>query len=279
MRLLFVQIVLLGLMYVFLGERINICRHHSTIDTTQSVAIPKFKMPVLKVDKDQDKDAPKALFKAKAISPVFPHVMGKYKFADTVSLYKDKVEKGRRMSIPPDSMPDFNGFELKVDYKNEVYLSRYNQDTLYAYYPVYFINSTQTNKVFFGKDSYTFGGQEVSQRYNQWQPIERKGFDFCGHGHWQMIVEPGEFVLVLMRKYQGSLTTHLRVKFRMGGSIYVSKGFKGKISPEQMNLNDNDVLENLVESGGRVERHLFYGNSSWLNIPDVRERVYMGIKK
>lgn len=276
MRLLFLQIVLLGFIYVFLGERVNMGRGNVAIDTVESVAVPKFRMPVLKVATYDN--FPKTLFTAKTITRVFPKVMGKFKFADTVSVYEDKVKKGWRMRIPPDSMPDFNGFEMKVDYKQDVYLPQYHRDTLYAYYPVYFINSTQTNKVFFGKDSYTFGIQEALQGYSDWLPIERRGYTFCGNGYWQMIVEPGEFVLVLMRKYKGSETTHLRVKFRMGASTYVSKGFEGQISPEQRYLNDGDALEHLIKSKGKSERYMFYSNSSWLNIPDVREKIKMSIK-
>jgi hypothetical protein len=276
MRLLFLQIVLLGFIYFLLGERVNMGRGSVAIDTVESVTVPKFKMPILKVGKQDN--FPKTFFTANNISRVFPRVMGKFKFADTVSVFEDKVEKGWRMSIPRDSMPDFNGFELKVDYAHEIYLPQYNQDTLYAYYPVYFINSTQTNKVFFGKDSYTFGIQEALQGYSDWLPIERKGFDFCGNGHWQMIVEPGEFILVLMRKYKGSETTYLRVKFRMGASTYVSEGFKGQISPEQKYLKDDYALESLMKSRGKAARYMFYGGGSWLNIPDVREKVRISIK-
>lgn len=276
MRLLFLQIILLGFIYVLLGDRVNTARSSVAIDTVESLTVPKFRMPILKVATYNNR--PKTCFTAKSITRVFPKVVGKFKFADTVSVYKDKVETGWRMRIPEDSLPDFNGFEMKVDYKQDIYLPQYSRDTLYAYYPVYFINSTQTNKVFFGKDSYTFGIQEALQGYSDWLPIECRGYSFCGNGYWQMIVEPGEFVLVLMRKYKGEETTQLRVKFRIGASTYVSKSFEGQISPEQRYLKDDYALEHLIKSRGKSERYMFYGNSSWLNIPNVREKVKIHIK-
>ena len=75
-----------------------------------------------------------------------------------------------------------------------------------------------------------------------------------------MIVAPYEFVLVLMRKYEGDTETGLRVRFEIGESIYVSKAFLGKVNAKQFQIEDSSYLEKrLQETDGKAAAWLFYG--------------------
>ena len=210
-------------------------------------------------------------YQAKFVSDVFPLFIGKFKFNEKIdinpekkdkTIYKDFIEGYSQMRVN-DSL-DINGFELIVDYDNSVKYNMYYQfdSTLYDYFPVYFVNSTKTNKVFYGKDDYVFGIQEAVEKnkYSEWRPIEGRGFDFCGNGRWGLIVHPQEFILVLMRKYEGDYETEMRVRFEVGENIFVSRPFKGKINHMQFSLKDSSYFERrLQETNGKAATWLFYG--------------------
>lgn len=213
-------------------------------------------------------------YQAESVSEVFPIFVGKYKFQNIIdinpeyrdtALYKDFVASYSQIRLE-DSL-DVNGFELIIDYENSI---KYNQfyhykhaSRLFDHYPIYFVNSTKNDKIFYGKDRYVFGIQEAVDRkenYGEWRPIEARGFDFCGNGRWALIVHPQEFVLVLMRKYKGDYETQMRVRFEVGENIFVSRPFKGKINKKQFTIQDSSYLEqSLLETNGNAAYWLFYG--------------------
>lgn len=210
-------------------------------------------------------------FKAGFVSGVFPSFVGKYSFTNRIDINPQKRDTTifedffREYSyIELEDSIDVNGFELIVDYEQSVMYDEYSymypdSDSFYEYYPVYFVNSTKTDKMFFGKDRYAFGIQEAFDNDSNWRPIEKRGFDFCGNGHWGLVVHPNEFVVVLMRKYEGVFKTGIRVRFVLGESVYVSKPFEGTINPNQFNVQDSLYLEKLRERIGNAATWLFYG--------------------
>lgn len=211
------------------------------------------------------------LFKAESISEEFPIFSGKFKFNDTIDINPKTIQKvtqedyleGYTSTRLRDSA-DVNGFEIYVDYERSVKYSRFYKDdsTNYIYYPVYFVNSTNSKKVFFGKDRYVFGIQEARDKadYGAWRPIESRGFDFCGNGHWGLIVHPKESVVVLMKKYDGNYKTEMRVRFEVGENIFVSKPFLGSIDEKQFSVRDSSFIQKeLHETDGAAASWLFYG--------------------
>ena len=212
------------------------------------------------------------LFRAENVSNVFQTVVGKYKFQSIVDINpenrvttfsKDYLIGSSR--IRPNDSIDVNGLEIIIDYNKSIaYSPDYHHiPTVHEYYPVYFVNSTSTDKIFFGKDSYAFGIQEAQEKepiYSHWRPIESRGYDFCGNGNWGLIVHPQEFVVVLMRKYEGNYETNLRVRFQIGENILVSRSFKGTIDQSQFSVLDSSYLElKLKETNGGAASWLFYG--------------------
>lgn len=206
-------------------------------------------------------------FKANHISETFPIFVGKFKFQEKIDLNPEK----RDTSFYKDFNTSFtrglgndtlsiNGFELYVDYNSSAIYEWY--DTLvYEYYPVYFVNSTDSDKLFLGKDSYTFGLQEAAMANNRWQTIEAQGFDFCGNGYWSLIVHPKEFVVILMQKYQGDFKTTLRTRFRIGETVYVSHSYKGTINQNQFNYKEDSYIETkMKENPVEAINHYFYGS-------------------
>jgi hypothetical protein len=232
--------------------------------------LAEFEVP--QIINTQFNDSTKSIpYQAEFITEVFPSFVGKFKFQKEIdinpenrdtTIYKDFIEEYSRRRLT-DSI-DINGLELIVDYDNSVKYNRYYQydSSLHDHYPVYFVNSTKTDKVFYGKDSYVFGIQEAVDKgkYGEWRPIEGRGFDFCGNGHWGLIVHPNEFVLVLMRKYEGDYETKMRVRFEVGDNIFVSRPFNGRINESQFSIRDSSYLEQrLQETDGKAATWLFYG--------------------
>jgi len=214
---------------------------------------------------------PTKLSKAEYLTGVFPTFIGKYKFRKEIdinrekrdtSIFKDFIDDYSRIKYG-DSL-DVNGLEIIVDYKETVYYNKYFEydSTLYSHYPVYFVNSTQSDKIFLGKDGHVFGIQEAQDKsdFDRWRPIESRGYDFCGNGTWGLKVKPNEFVLVLMKKYSGQIESEMRVRFKIGENILVSQPFLGFINEKQFHLEDSSfVSEELQKTHGAASSWLFYG--------------------
>lgn len=208
-------------------------------------------------------------YRAAHISEVFPRFAGKYKFQENIDINPNKQDTtiyndfiGGYSRINSNDSLDATGFELVVDYKTTVKYNRFSDSLAYEHYPVYFVNSTNSDKIFLAKDSYVFGIQEAldQQKWARWRPIEGRGFDFCGNGKWGLIVHPNEFIVVLMRKYEGDLETEIKVRFALGDNIYVSKPFIGFINEKQFTIRDSSYLQRrLQETNGKAAVGLFYG--------------------
>ena len=207
------------------------------------------------------------------VSEVFPSYVGKYKFDEVVDINPEARDTAFQNDFFYESESrelkdslSVNGFELFIDYNTSVKYNQYYQfdSVLFEHYPVYFVNSSNAAKVFLGKDGYVFGIQEAmdSSTWQRWRPIEGAGYDFCGNGRWGMIVNPGEFILVLMRKYSGDYKTNLRVRFRLGENIMVSRPFPGTINKSQFFMEDSSYLKEMVqEKYCETADMIFYGAS------------------
>lgn len=210
-------------------------------------------------------------FLAEFITENFAPCVGKFRFQSIIDINPEKIDSiriedfiGANTDTHITNKLDVNGFELIVDYNTSI---KYNQhfpydSILYDHFPVYFVNSTKKDKIFYGKDRYVFGIQEAidNEDFRQWRPIEGRGFDFCGNGHWRLIVHPHEFVMILMKKYEGDYETDLRVRFQVGENILVSVPFKGRINKSQFSIGDNSYIKRqLKESSGAAASWLFYG--------------------
>ncbi len=213
-------------------------------------------------------------FVANSIEGVYPRLIGKFAFKQKLDInphlldtipYDDFIDPYTKGDIP--DRLDVNGLDLVVDYESTIaYNAYYNigDSAAYTYFPVYFVNSSNQDKVLYGKDSYVLGIQEAVDRkeHNGWYPIESRGFDFCGNGKWGLIIHPQEFVLVLMRKYKGPYLSRMRVRFKNAENIMVSKSFKGTLNHSQFSVADSSyLLQRLQESPANAANDLFYGSS------------------
>lgn len=152
-----------------------------------------------------------------------------------------------------------NDLTILPDYKQNIAVkNEYNGDRKY-FFPIYVVNSSQTPNVFAAKDGYVFAIQEAQNREGKWYPIEMKGFDFCGNGHWFRVLEPKEFMMFLMPKYTGNFKTKLRVRLKIGRKTLFSMLYEGYINEKQFNLYCKKNIDTLSEDEINFIIGRFYG--------------------
>lgn len=240
-----------------------------------------FKKPVIIYPFPLNK--PKDFLQPEFIAPSDPFFAGKFKFNDTIKLdLKNRINFSGKdllneysISQMPDSL-DVNGLELIADYEKEIYFNEsaihptWRYDKIFAYYPVYLVNSTNSNKLFFGKEHHGFGIQEAIDTNPQtqgWSPIEYKAIGLsCGNGDWAVIIRPGEFVLLLMKKYRGKIKTKVRARIANGPTIYVSKPFEASINQEQ--FQPNPFLINFFKVMPDAEPNMYFFGASTRKLGD-----------
>lgn len=197
---------------------------------------------------------------------------GKYKFTDTLFLDKDFIHGDtspeadivRERSRPErkDSLTT-DGFQVFPDYKTSIYYKEPYYSNTFCYFPVYVVNETSTTKIFFGKDSHVFGIQEavdVTDYWDNWRPIEARGFDFCGNGYFGIKVHPGEFVMFLVPKYQGEEKNIMRIRLEIGESLYISGPYVGTFNAKQFEiLKTTYIYRCIKDPKNRLPFDLFYG--------------------
>jgi len=232
----------------------------------------KFSLPVIVNNINIDTVHP---YVSKSVRPVSPKLVGKYKFGDTI-IYNAQRQRENltekeymwevKNSTDSDTLSS-DGLQIIPDYTTSLAYEWYDTKK-YLYFPVYVVNSTPEVKIFFGKDSHGFAIQEAldTSEYPQWYPIEAEESDFCGNGRFRKKIYPGEFLMFLFPKYSGSIKTSLRVRFEIGGSIFISKPFYGIIDPLQFNVEESWIVNGLKETKGMGRYQLFYGawpKGSW----------------
>lgn len=247
----------------------------STRQNLQPLINDRFKLPLL--IQRGNIDTVKA-FQVTGVTEVSPELIGKFKFGDTINLLKPQQENLSEKEYlwevqnawDSDALSS-DGLQIIPDYNTSVLYSGYElfKLTNHLYFPVYVVNETYEPKIFFGKDNHGYAIQEAidTSDYSLWHPIESTSYEFCGNGRFRKKLNPGEFLVFLMPKYVGSDTTSLRIRFKIGESIFISKAFSGLISPKQFDIDKKDWLyDRLKETKGGAAGYLFYGGrpkGSW----------------
>ncbi|WNJ17110.1 hypothetical protein [Pontibacter sp. G13] len=201
----------------------------------------------------------------------FPPFIGKYSFGDPIDLndfpaFKDIPDEDylhEYRDWDPEGY-DVRGFDIRVAYDQDLFVPYdfFEPYELVRYFPVFFVNETDSVLVFTGRNNYTFGLQEAlswPDSIARWGLIETPGVEFCGNGGFAIRVHPGEFVTVLMLKYSGSVDTQLRVRFVIGDEEYVSASFPGQVNPQQFMLSNRD--RSWINPAYGCDEDWFYGGT------------------
>jgi hypothetical protein len=195
--------------------------------------------------------------------------MGKHRFTDTVIIDGHRIKDGNYQgdmigenNIWDSKNPASDGFQIFTDYKTTVYEKDDYFKKGYYYFPVYVANETSRTKFFIAKDNYAFGIQEAADtsNYDDWRPIEGRGFDFCGNGYFGLKVHPGEFIMLLVPKYKGTEKGLMRIRLKIGESIYLSNSFEGMFNRRQFETKKGTFLYDVVKRNDPTGmQRIFYG--------------------
>lgn len=233
-----------------------------------SIIQKEFHLPLIVQKQTNDTNE---YMKVDGINEIFFGFAGKHTFTDTLFLDDNFIQGDTtpdtdflRERSSPERKDAFttDGFQIFPDYKTSVYYKKQYYPTFW-YFPVYVVNTTSTTKIFFGKDSYVFGIQEAidtSSTWDDWRPVEARGFDFCGNGDFGIKVHPGEFVMFLVPKYQGEEKNAMRIRLRVGESLYISGPYEGTFSAKQFDISKKSFIYKLIKDPkNKVPFDQFYG--------------------
>lgn len=164
--------------------------------------------------------------------------VNKFPFCDTVDFAirfnaKDTSSFGRKISphlFPGDGLEVFIDTTVVVDYQGPSY-------------PMYIVNNTKSNKVIY---PYTVS-LEAEKNWG-FYPIEYFEPVWCGVGRYFVTIKPREFILILIRKYSGSVKTKIRASIPVGDNIIKSAPFSGSINPNQFYYPKNSYPDFILRS-------------------------------
>lgn len=179
----------------------------------------------------------------KGLRSFSPSFLGKYPFGDTLVWRKDPYDFYAEDYLEPyyyyDSTDHLatDGLQLmpRPDIQLEDPINKPEEGK--AYFPVFVVNETEHSKVIHGKEGHTYAIQEARDSNGYWHPIEHQGIIGCGVGTWILQIHPNEYGVFLMPIYEGNYATELRVRFKNGVNIFVSKPYRGRISYEQFSID------------------------------------------
>jgi hypothetical protein len=229
---------------------------------SDNIVCEKFQIPVI----TQTKLDSSVYYNSDSLSFSMSWFVGKYKFCDTVNLTSKDDTTNKDDLIRDFVKPNYNdslftdGLQIIVDYQNTIIQEVPYLEKNINCYPVFVINETNSTKILTGKDSHVFIIQEALDSSKQWHPINGKGFDFCGNGHWGVKIYPKEFALFLAPKYNGDFETLIRIRLKIGDNIYVTKPFTGKIKYSQFYLRQNDIYSRRMKDEANAIMSWFYGS-------------------
>ncbi|MBK7442858.1 MAG: hypothetical protein IPI65_15400 [Bacteroidetes bacterium] len=229
-------------------------------------------------------------FESNDLMNSLPIYMGKHRISDTILLQKPEdyfIEGTPRNDLIKsdktyDSL-DFSGLEIVADYGTTIPMRYRNKvidkrSQIYAYFPVYILNNNETEKYLNYESIYAKGLQLKDALF--FEPIEF--FDVqatCFDMNYFIKLLPGEFVLVLFKKYQGDTKGPLRIMIKNSGSTLYSAPFNASYNKSQINFGANyekvikpnpNTLSNIYRYFlGRIPQKFLIPNSQYQVSPEI----------
>ena len=201
--------------------------------------------------------------------------LGKFHFSDTsVHLEKDSVEKyyldardnniDQLNNIANTDTISSTGLEFKVGRKPISVMPFLSRETK-SYYPAFLINNTKESKIINGQGTRMFGIQEaidsslyhVRSNQNHWFSISLFDPPMCGSGFWSIKIQPKEYAIILLPKYEGNKKTLLRAKIKINNSIFTTAPFSGHIEQNQFITKDSSLFKMAKSDLSHREKYFF----------------------
>lgn len=206
--------------------------------------------------------------------PVF---IGKYTFRDSLELPADLgavrdmtstdvifsyEARYRRLYLPMDGLQLIPDPDATVIFNTSRYHPEYEQQSL-LFYPVYVVNETEGVKYLHLFNDEPLAIQEAkeslqSSSSSTWRPIEKRKAMGCTAAERYVRINPGEFVMFIMPKYDGYVFTDIRVRLRNGANTIVSKPFPGYVQQQQFIEDpEDDFIEGEPYSPSDLDWYFF----------------------
>lgn len=110
------------------------------------------------------------------------------------------------------------------------------------YFKAYLINATKDTIIATRQDGSLIIIQEALNEKGEWKPIEYWVHSGCGNSYFDPLrLDPGNFVLVPIKKYTGNYQTKIRLKWKNGVEINYSESFDGSINKSQFERETKNV--------------------------------------
>ena len=176
------------------------------------------------------------------------------------NFHSSQITSKERLSVPQPLSEENNYHDLDSVFK--VYRDGYNtfiserQRKHYNTFPLFVYNSSNNERLIEHNSlkGEIFAITEAKDSNDIWQPIEFIEYTkSCGNGKLFKL-QPKQFLVTAIPKYDGDFETKLRVKFYSFGHIYYSNVFEGSINLEQ--FNKSKVVERLkFQYGSNTEQY------------------------
>ncbi len=206
-------------------------------------------------------------FESNELTNALPIFMGKHRLSDTILLKKPQTYLDE--SIPGydliksettyDSL-DFSGLEIVADYGTTFPMLyretiEHERSEIYAYFPVYIINNNNTERYFNFESHFARGIQIKDTPF--FEPIEFLEMPWlCFDMNYFVKLLPGEFVILLFKKYEGDIEGHLRILVQNGGIPIYSAPYKANYNKSQTNFGVQ--YDNVIKPNPDTLSHIYY---------------------
>lgn len=185
-------------------------------------------------------------------------LFGIYKGVDSIDISEpNQIEIQKRIrnsSISSKDSFDVNGFEIAIDYEQTIFYDQLKDHrrspNYHSYFPLFIINSSKQDKLFIQQEDELDVVQEA-QHPNQIHEYYAITFlPIFGTRDIGILIRPNEYLLYFIPKFQGGITTELRLRYKTGNSTIVTKPFKGQINLNQFNTDQNAYLNDKIIKDG-----------------------------
>ena len=133
------------------------------------------------------------------------------------------------------------------------------------YFTAYLVNTSDSSFRAKRQDGSLIMIQEALNEDGKWLPIEYWVYSGCGNSYFDPLeLNPGNYVMIPIKKYLGNFETKIRLRFLQGNNLYCSEPFNAKIDKSQFEKKSENV-----------NGILYHGKANYLERDDSAEPILL----
>lgn len=110
------------------------------------------------------------------------------------------------------------------------------------YFMAYLVNTSDSAFIAKRQDGSLIMIQEAMDDNGEWKPIEYWVNSGCGNSyHHPLKLDPGKYVMIPIKQYQGKFKTRFRLKLKTARAIFYSEVFEGSMERSQFERKMGNV--------------------------------------